>query len=63
MLRFLATQHQTDYVVQPLPVDHFQAILNKDGSVNLSWQPVPDPLEPTALPDKYIVYTRFESDG
>ncbi|MBN2012826.1 fibronectin type III domain-containing protein [candidate division KSB1 bacterium] len=63
LLRFEAMQYQTDYVVQPLPVDHFQAVLHPKSSVTLSWQPVDDPLEPTAVAEKYIVYTRLEGDG
>jgi len=61
-LRFLAVQYQTDYVVQPLPVSHFQAEFADGKNVKLHWQPVNDPLEPTAVPDKYILYIRLE-DG
>ena len=63
MLRFLATQYNKDYIVQPLPVDHFQAMLSDSGTVTLSWQPVDDPLEPSAVPEKYVVYTRIEDNG
>jgi len=62
-LRFIATEHQTDYIVQPLPVDHFQAILVDKNSVRLQWKPTFDPLEPTARADKYIVYTRIGDNG
>lgn len=63
LLKFIALQNKSDYVVQPLPVDHFQAILNKKGNVNLKWQPVSDPLEKTAIPDAYVVYTRKDDGG
>lgn len=66
MLKFLSTKDNLPYVVQPLPVKDFAAALScKEGRnyVNLSWTPVEDPLEPTAKPAKYIVYTRINEDG
>ena len=59
ILKFLSSQYKTEYIVQPLPVDHFSIQFTGDNEVELNWQPVTDPLEPTALPDKYIVYTRI----
>ncbi|MCR4764713.1 MAG: xanthan lyase [Bacteroidaceae bacterium] len=58
-LRFNATQHSTDYVVQPLPVTHFATQFSSENSLQLSWQANPDALEPTATPEGYIVYTRM----
>ena len=63
MLKFIAFQNQTDFSVQPLPVDHFQALLTGPGEATLRWQPVGDPLEPTATATRYIVYTRREEGG
>ncbi|HNW59566.1 MAG TPA: xanthan lyase [bacterium] len=63
MLKFIAFQNQSAWAVQPLPVDHFQALLSGPGEATLSWQPVIDPLEPTAVPQGYIVYTRRENTG
>jgi hypothetical protein len=63
MLRFLATEHQTPYVVQPLPVTHFSAELDGDGNAVLKWKMCPDPLELTAMPNHYTVYTRQEDGG
>ena len=63
MLRFLSVPENPDYVVQPLPVSHVVAELTSNGDVLLRWQPVADPLEPTAIPDNYIVYTRFGDGG
>ena len=57
LLRFISEQRHQKYVVQPLPVSHFSASLDNHQAV-LSWQAVADSLEPTALPDKYLVYTR-----
>lgn len=58
MLRFLASQYQQDYVVQPLPVDHLSLRFASTDEVELRWQAVEDPLEPTAKAESYIVYTR-----
>lgn len=60
MLRFQANRFGFDYVVQPLPVESFAAVLVNNNSekpcVKLSWNGVEDPLEPTARPTGYIVY-------
>ena len=58
ILKFLAYQEHSDYVVQPLPVDHFSIKIIKDKKIKLSWSPVSDPLEPSAFPEGYIVYQR-----
>ncbi len=57
MLRFLSSLYGSEFVVQPLPVDHLRTDLLPEGGISLSWKPVPDPLEPTASPDSYRVYT------
>jgi len=62
LLRFITTQHRQAYVVQPLPVSHFNARFINTG-LQLSWRPVEDALEPTANPTAYILYTRIESGG
>ncbi|KAB2815444.1 MAG: xanthan lyase, partial [Paludibacter sp.] len=62
ILKFLAFQNNQEYVVQPLPVSHFR--MNLDGNVvRLSWHSVNDPLEPTATPKSYRIYTRTENGG
>ena len=61
VLKYLATSRGTKYVVQPLPVQNVSVILKpsaKQDSVVLVWQPEVDPLEPTAIPSYFIVYTR-----
>ena len=63
MLKFLAYVNDFDYTVQPLPVKGFEAHLNAEGNVCLSWQPVTDPLEPTAKATGYILYTRIDEGG
>ncbi|MCU4162913.1 hypothetical protein [Carboxylicivirga caseinilyticus] len=62
MLKFLAFQEGREYVVQPLMVDHL-AIRQKNGTYELSWQPVIDSLEPSATPTKYKVYQRINDNG
>ena len=62
VLRYLASQYATDYVVQPLAVRGFTACLTSSGA-KLSWEPTPDPLEPTAKADYYILYTRVDGGG
>lgn len=59
MLRFSCKQHQQKYVVTPLPVSHMAAHLTDKGQVVLTWKAVEDTLEPTAKPNRYIVYTRY----
>ncbi len=63
MLRFLATEHQTPYAVQPLPVTRFSAELDAKGNAMLKWKACPDPLEPTAIPKRYAIYTRQDDGG
>ncbi len=63
LVKFLAFQNNTDYVIQPLPVDHF-SIERVDGNIiRLSWEPLLDTLEPSATPTKYKVYKRTGSHG
>ncbi|MDZ7265472.1 MAG: fibronectin type III domain-containing protein, partial [candidate division KSB1 bacterium] len=63
MLKFLATQYRFHYTVQPLPISHFQAVFSDSAEVTLRWQPVLDPLEPGAVPEKYVIYTRTDAGG
>ena len=60
-LRYLSEMYGTGYVVQPLPITTFSAVLKND-SVQLNWKPAVDKLEESAYPTAYKVYTRKE-DG
>ena len=62
-VRYISTQWDLEYVIQPLPVSHFQATFAETGELNLQWQAVLDPMEITASPEKYMVYTRVEDEG
>lgn len=59
ILRFLSSEYKTDYVVEPLPVNQAEIHFINNNEIDLNWQPVEDPLEPTAKADKYVVYTRI----
>lgn len=59
ILKYLAQRYGTGYTVQPLPVKNFSAIL-ENGTVTLKWEAGYDEIEPTAVPDSYIVYTRID---
>lgn len=59
MLKFIASQYNRDYVVQPLPVQKFSAEFSADKEVELKWEETFDAKEPTARATKYIVYTRI----
>ena len=63
MLKFLHSLYGIDYVVQPLPVDHFYSEILPDGEIHLGWLPQTDPLEPTAGAEGYLVYTRIGDGG
>lgn len=62
VLRYLSVQYDFECVVQPLPVHNFAVVLD-GNSANISWQPTVDPMEPTAMPDYYILYTRVDDGG
>lgn len=62
MLKFIASQYDRDYVVQPLPVQKFSAEFKGDTQVQLKWQETLDDKEPTAKPTKYIIYTRINDN-
>ncbi len=63
MLKFLAWINDFEYVVQPLPVDGFEAHLEDGNRAVLTWTPVKDPLEKTADASGYILYTRRDDAG
>lgn len=63
ILKFLATQYNRPYVVQPLPVKDFHTRFLGNTEVELAWQPTDDPSEPSATPTRYMVYTRVNGGG
>ncbi len=63
MLKYLSSINETEYVVQPLPVKQFSCRFIEKNKLELHWIGVNDTLEPTAVPDKFVVYTRIDEDG
>ncbi len=62
IVKFICSQYGTEYCIQPLAPDHLAMKFEQDGQVTLSWRPVADSLEPTAVAEHYIVYQRI-GDG
>lgn len=62
MLKYLSNRYGSDYVVHPLPVSSAGVSFGSANKAVLCWDPVEDPLEPTAVPTGYIVYKRI-GDG
>lgn len=58
ILRYLADQKLAKYIVQPLAPSQMSLLEVSAGRYKLSWAPTPDPLEPTAMPTRYIVEVR-----
>ncbi|MBR5036472.1 MAG: fibronectin type III domain-containing protein [Prevotella sp.] len=63
ILRYVSYMHDRRYAVQPLAPDHFHIEFVGKDKVRLSWQPVEDPLERTAKPNGYNVYTAVGTGG
>lgn len=61
ILKFLSELYGCPYMVQPLPVQCFEARL-EGSTARLSWKPREDEKEPTAISEAYILYTRID-DG
>ncbi len=64
ILKYTSFQHGTDYVVQPLPIQDFYIQSDEEEhELTLHWSPQDDPLETTAKPTGYIVYTQKGNCG
>jgi hypothetical protein len=63
IVRFLAYQNHSDYVIQPLPVDHFAISIMGNKKIKLTWDAVLDSLEPSAVVARYKVYQRVGDRG
>lgn len=61
ILKYLSARYGCAYAVQPLPVHGFRVDLEGEKAI-LHWRAAEDPLEPTARPAYYKVYTRVD-DG
>jgi hypothetical protein len=63
ILKYIAYSENMEYVVQPLPVTDFAISRIGEKRIRLSWLPVADSLEPTAVPLKYRIYKRLNDNG
>lgn len=63
ILKFLSYEFGQKYVVQPLPPTGVAVEPWGQDSVVLTWSPRHDPLEPSASPHHYMVYTRKNNGG
>ena len=63
MLKYLSNRYDIPYVVQPLPVESLGVRFAKEDKAEISWMPVIDEIEPTAVPEGYILYTRIDDGG
>lgn len=63
ILKFLASSSNDEYVVSPLPIKQFRIEQTSNSSFKLFWTKTIDPLESTAEPRGYIVYTRLNNNG
>jgi hypothetical protein len=61
--RFISFQNGERPVIQPLQPTHLAALLDSAGAVTVRWRAQADPLETSAVPDAYIIYTRQEDGG
>ena len=57
LLRYINGKHGRESVVAPLAPVNIHVNLEKKGRARLTWQGVADPLEESALPTSYNVYT------
>jgi hypothetical protein len=63
IVRFLAHQQGREAIIQPLPPYKLSMEKVSAKTIRLSWEPTTDPLEPSAVSEAYIVYTREEGKG
>ena len=63
ILRYVNGGHQRPCIVQPLPVSNFRIERTDKNQLRLTWLPVNDDLEPTAVPTSYNVYVSENGMG
>jgi hypothetical protein len=63
MLRFLATEYVFEPVITPLAPDHLEIASISENRVRVSWRPVYDPLEASAVPEGFVLYRREANGG
>lgn len=63
MARVIADQHDRKVVIQPLAPDNFRMKMKGKNRIVLSWDATDDPVEKSADPSAYILYTAIGSGG
>ena len=66
ILKYLSDRYGCEYQVQPLPVNSFSTRIHKESGqykAILSWKDTQDTLEPTAVTESYVLYTRIDGKG
>ncbi len=63
LLKYEAQLHHKDYVVQPLSPRNFRIEFVSRSKIRIQWNGVSDPLEPTAKPRSYNLYTAIGTSG
>ena len=63
ILKYLSSRYNCQYAVQPLPVNSFSVIIRDGKKAVLRWRATEDRLEPTAMPEGFILYTRVDDSG
>ncbi len=63
ILKYICEQHGQKYVVQPLAPTNFRITLKNDNRIELRWDAVDDPLEDSAEPKSYNIYTAVGENG
>ena len=58
ILRYVSKGHERPFVVQPLPVNNLRVERTDNQMLRLTWLPVKDEQEPTAVPTAYNIYIR-----
>lgn len=63
ILKYVCSQHKTNYVVAPLAPHNFAVDISDDGLLHMTATPTTDPLEPTAITTSYIIYKAEDNKG
>ncbi|MCI6617339.1 MAG: fibronectin type III domain-containing protein [Prevotella sp.] len=63
ILKYIAKQHGTTYVVSPLAPTDFNIQFTGKDKIRLNWTPQADRTEPTALPTSYNLYIAMDDGG
>ena len=63
ILRYVSKGHERPFVVQPLPVNNLRVERTDNQMLRLTWLPVKDEQEPTAVPTAYYIYISENGGG